>query len=72
MPNEIGSSDSNGESENAELTLDPDVEDLGVGLQDDEDEDIMFCDAPDSILFSPLWLLSPFSYPLSSDFDSNS
>ena len=39
-PSDTGSSDSNGESENADPTLDPEEEDFGAGLQDDDEDDI--------------------------------
>ena len=41
VPSEIGPSNSIGESENAEPTLDPEEEDFGAGLQDEDDDDIV-------------------------------
>ena len=46
---EIGSSDSIGESENAEPTLEPDEEDLGAGLQEEDEDDILFWNVSISI-----------------------
>ena len=41
VPIETGSSDS-GESEKAEPTLEPEEEDLGAGLQEEDEDDILF------------------------------
>ena len=51
LPMETGSSESGGESENAEPTLELDEEDLGAGLQEEDDDDMLFWNASISIVF---------------------
>ena len=41
LPIDTGSSDSGGESENAEPTLELEEEDLGAGLQEEDEDDML-------------------------------
>ena len=51
LPIDTGSSDSGGESEKAEPTLELEEEDLGAGLQEEDEDDMLLWNGSISIVF---------------------